>query len=242
MATLLRKLVACLALVVLALFQASQGQNLPKIKTSLQESLRSKEQVSIFVAVKNGGTIPVLRRLESSVAFKSALTHAQRTTQVSHALKAHAETSQKPVLEFIQRNFPEVEIRSFWIVNQIYLKNVTRAVVEALASLDIVSEIQEEQQSHISHFLQESSSATSVEPRNVEDAEWGLQLMRVPEVWEMEGGNKGEGIIIGNIDTGVRGTHELLRSKWVGLENNGWYDPEQKTPNPHDVYNHGKFK
>jgi len=66
-----------------------------------------------------------------------------------------------------------------------------------------------------------------------------LEIMQVPQVWAMDGGNNGAGTIIGNIDTGVRGSHELLRDKWVGLVNNGWFDPENKTSVPHDVYNHG---
>jgi len=230
------------AAVILTLFTGSLRGDLSKINPSLKASLQSKLHVNIFVSLRNGDTIPLLRQLELSPAFKSATTHAQRTTQVAHALKAHAEASQHSVLEFIKTTFPNIHARSFWIINQIYLKNVERTIVESLASLDEVSNIQEEEESHISHFLQESFTDVPAQPREVTVAEWGLAQMRVPEVWNMEGGNQGEGLIIGNIDTGVRGTHELLKSKWVGLENNGWYDPEGLTPNPHDVYNHGKIK
>jgi len=229
-----------LFVVILTLSQLGRSEDLSKIHPWLQKSLQSKSEVNVFISLRHGGTLPVLRQLESSFAFKSATTHSQRTTLVSKALRTHAETSQRPVLEFIRTMFPAVQVRAFWITNQIYLKKVNRDIIYALASLHHVFEIQEEQETHIRHFYEESSTSVVSESRQAEEVEWGLERMRVPDVWAMEGGNRGEGLVVGNIDTGVRGTHQLLTSKWVGLENNGWFDPEGHTPNPHDVYDHGR--
>lgn len=229
-----------LLLVVNLILKHSAGQDWSKIDPTLQSSLASKPLVNVFVTLKNGDTAPVLTELESSFRFQSSQTHGERTTIVANALKSHAKFSQKEVLKFISQKFPEAHVRSFWITNQIYLNGVDRNIVETLSKLYRVVRIYEEEESHIRHFYYESSHLNQdVEARNVQEPEWGLKQMRVPEVWRMDGGNMGEGLIIGNIDTGVRGSHELLSSKWVGLENNGWYDPEGKTAVPHDVYNHG---
>jgi subtilisin family serine protease len=241
--TKLLPLVLLSAVLALAL-----GNGQEKIQPSLKKSLRANLFANVFVAIKDGSTYPVLAKVRSDFAARSvAPTHTERTTAVFTALDEFARTSQKPVLDFMSTNFPSVELKSFWSINQVYLKNVDASIVEALAAQDFVAEITEEEVTHISNVYSgpdgpSTEGFQSPMERGIGGgilAEWSLENMRVPLVWNMEGGNMGEGLIIGNIDTGVRGTHELLRDKWVGLENNGWLDPMNHRPDPHDVYNHG---
>jgi subtilisin family serine protease len=71
--------------------------------------------------------------------------------------------------------------------------------------------------------------------RSVSTAEWGVKKIQAPEVWDA--GYTGQNVIVGNIDMGVRATHEALRSNFIGEY--GWFDPENKTATPYDDTGHG---
>ncbi|MFK3979507.1 S8 family serine peptidase [Micromonospora sp. NPDC050397] len=62
-------------------------------------------------------------------------------------------------------------------------------------------------------------------------AEWGLNNIEAPRVWS-EYGDRGEGIVIANIDTGVQYDHPALVGKYRGNNGDGtfdhnynWFDP-----------------
>ena len=73
---------------------------------------------------------------------------------------------------------------------------------------------------------------------------WGVSKIRADRVWQ-ELGVRGEGIVIGSIDTGVRYTHEALTRQYRGWLGNGrfihhynWFDPNGETT-PFDNNGHG---
>lgn len=64
---------------------------------------------------------------------------------------------------------------------------------------------------------------------------WGLEAIGAPEMWAA--GASGQGSVIAIIDSGVDGTHPLLRRKWRGLSTTpeeGWFDPWGLTAVPVD--------
>jgi len=65
--------------------------------------------------------------------------------------------------------------------------------------------------------------------------EWNLEEIQVPEAWGL--GYSGQGVVVGNIDTGVLHTHSALRGNYVG--EHGWYDPYGETELPNDQNGHG---
>ncbi|RHY84739.1 hypothetical protein DYB26_015559, partial [Aphanomyces astaci] len=75
------------------------------------------------------------------------------------------------------------------------------------------------------------SNSTSVQAAN----EWGLDLIRAPTVWAT--GNRGEGVVVGILDSGAIHTHDDLKTNW--RSNYGWYDPSSKSPTPIDSSGHG---
>jgi len=67
-------------------------------------------------------------------------------------------------------------------------------------------------------------------------------LIRAEEAWGMAGGNAGDGSVVGILDTGVRGTHEILAGNYIGNENHGWYDATNvASTSPVDDNGHGTF-
>jgi subtilisin family serine protease len=75
--------------------------------------------------------------------------------------------------------------------------------------------------------------------------EWNLALIRAPEVWDALGVT-GEGIIIGQSDSGVDGRHPELAGGYRGAadgavpgDDYNWLDPWYDTPSPVDIGGHG---
>ncbi|MBA3534596.1 MAG: S8 family serine peptidase, partial [Ardenticatenales bacterium] len=70
---------------------------------------------------------------------------------------------------------------------------------------------------------------------------WGLEAIGAPRVWE-EFGVTGEGIVIGQSDSGVQWDHPEFRDSYRGQDGNhdyNWYDPWNHTPAPVDNGGHG---
>ncbi|RHY90919.1 hypothetical protein DYB35_013866 [Aphanomyces astaci] len=69
-----------------------------------------------------------------------------------------------------------------------------------------------------------------------DDIAWGVKKIQAPVLWA--NGIEGDGIVVANIDTCVRYTHESLESNW--RREYGWFDPYNKTnQQPDDTDGHG---
>src|SRR5437870_2042273 len=75
-------------------------------------------------------------------------------------------------------------------------------VLHAVASLPEVSEIDAPRVYHI------PETARAV-PSDVRTTEWGLDAIHAPQVWSTFN-DRGEGIVVASIDTGVRYTHQAV--------------------------------
>ena len=71
---------------------------------------------------------------------------------------------------------------------------------------------------------------------------WGLEAIGVPRVWE-ELGVRGEGVVVGQSDSGVDVTHPALadgyRGTEMGTDDYNWLDPWFGKPQPYDINGHG---
>ena len=70
---------------------------------------------------------------------------------------------------------------------------------------------------------------------------WNLEMINVPQVHE-ELGITGEGVIIGQTDSGVDGTHPELKNSYRGQGSSNdynWLDPWNNTVSPTDIGGHG---
>lgn len=70
---------------------------------------------------------------------------------------------------------------------------------------------------------------------------WNITLIGADKVWN-EFGITGQGVIIGQSDSGVDGNHPALRDSYRGLEEGddyNWFDPWDGTSSPNDEGGHG---
>lgn len=127
------------------------------------------------------------------------------------------------------------EYKSFWISNFVYVKGPANIIRDLAARPEVESVIENVPLMLVTPV--DSSLATDSQV----GAEPGLDVIGAHQAWAM--GLTGEGRLVCNFDTGVKGTHPALMNKWRG--NNGgttsacWFDPFTNTIYPDDVNGHG---
>ncbi|MFI6762810.1 S8 family serine peptidase [Micromonospora sp. NPDC050417] len=119
---------------------------------------------------------------------------------------------------------------SYWIANALHVRG-DRALVDAIAARPEVARIEPVKVYPLITPVpsRETSGRTPQDARN--GAEWGLNNIEAPRVWS-EYGDRGEGVVVANIDTGVQHNHPALVGSYRGNLGNGtfdhnynWFDP-----------------
>lgn len=221
-----------LVLAAIAFISSSDAAH-PKLQGSLARNFRTSddEPTDIMVSLKGGNT-RALQQVESH-AFK---TREEKTLATVESLIMTAEEAQRNIFQLL--NEPGVEAprrsaessKSFWITNQVLIKGARADLIEKLTQLDEVESIRPP------ITIQLEPVHVNPMPRtNNQTLEWGIEKIQAEQVWRS--GNKGEGVIVANIDTGVRVSHETLKDNFVG--DFGWFDPYDKTTVPTDGNGHG---
>lgn len=94
---------------------------------------------------------------------------------------------------------------------------------------------------HLRYAPEDSPSLgeESAPPQN--NIGWNIRMIGADKVWN-EFGVQGEGIVIGQSDTGVDGTHPAIAKQYRGYnatDDYNWFDPWNNTISPHDEIGHG---
>lgn len=181
-------------------------------------SKRNTESENLIVTLSNP-IDSVLQPLKKQ-SFPSKAARAQAVTK---ALKDATAKWQAPVLAALKPF--GVETESYWVSNQIFIRNSNPLVKAALLGLGFLKNIAREIIVPVMPIFNPSIGS----PPN--GTEWGVQKIGAEEVWKQ---TKGEGVRVGVIDTGVRASHVALKDNYVGRENNGWFDPILSSPVPTD--------
>lgn len=135
----------------------------------------------------------------------------------------------KPIVDLLS-TVTDITFQTYWITNQIVVKNCPPLIVSALQILPGVLSVTEEVSVVIPPCY---PSATST--NNTSTAGWGQTKIGAPSLWAS--GNSGQNVVVATIDSGVRGTHEALRNNFRG--NYGWYDSVSLATTPYDNNGHG---
>lgn len=197
------------------------------IQSELEKTLAATGSANIIVSMKGGIQRPLNAMKNRPFASRSI-----KINSLVQSLEQHAIESQVGVLQMLNRDFSSFKTISFWASNDLYVEEATAEVVDALASMENVGEIYQEKIITLEPIIEEGNVTTTMG-----GLQWGIKTVKADQVWAT--GNKGEGIIVGTIDTGVRGTHEILKHNYIGAAANGWYDPYEKTSSPNDGNGHG---
>ncbi|RQM29621.1 hypothetical protein B5M09_012105, partial [Aphanomyces astaci] len=214
-----------------------------KIAPSVHRHLESNEDVDVVIEFQGGNQ----RALEAVRLERASFN--DRGSSIAHVrslLESNMETSQRAAVELLSSQ-PEAfttRVESFYINGNMHVYGANRLVLDELAKLDNVAHIRQPVTAQVSPVTFDDddtdvgiaqgcadNNATSTRAAN----EWGVDLIKAPGVWA--NGNRGEGVVVGIIDTGAIHTHDDLKGNWRSTY--GWFDPTDKTPAPMDRSGHG---
>ncbi|MFN2502497.1 MAG: S8 family serine peptidase [Pyrinomonadaceae bacterium] len=135
---------------------------------------------------------------------------------VYRTLTEHAERTQAGLKSFLKAR--RLSYQPFWAANMI-MARVDRAVLESLAERPDVERIDSNRPTSWIEMpgkdAEDPKEQTPILSLNApETIEWGVSNVNAPAVWGL--GATGQGIVIGDLDTGVRWTHNAIKSKYRG--------------------------
>lgn len=153
----------------------------------------------------------------------------KRLQTIVHSLRFHATKSQKRLMETLAK-YPTQHgrITQLWITNTLSVEHATKDLVTALIADPYVQRVSLD----IGEKMTQSSASDYDKPVN---GFWGMDKVNAVKAWKRLG-HRGEGSIVGIIDTGINIKHESFnQSRLVG-----WKDAsEEDDEYPHDDNTHG---
>ena len=195
---------------------ASSEVKYEKIDQKVLQETANGQEASFIINLSDQADV------SSAHAMKN---QAARGNYVFKTLKEHADRTQAPLRSMLaSRN---ISYRSFWVAN-IIVATGDRSLVEDLADRSDVKIIESNAPSK---WIEDAPPAKLDSPGTIE---YGVSNVRAPEVWAT--GNTGQGIVIGNQDTGMRWTHNALKPHYRGWNgsvadhNYNWHDSIHTDP------------
>ncbi|MCS6849101.1 MAG: S8 family serine peptidase [Anaerolineae bacterium] len=177
-------------------------------------------------------------------------TKEAKTRFVAQALLAHAERAQAQLRADLAAR--GLSFFPLWITNQIVVRGVDRPTLRWLGARRDVIHIDLDEQTRgierVTEYRHPTPHSLLPTPNSPGITEWGVRRVNAPQVWAM--GYTGQGIVIANLDTGVRWDHTALKAQYRGWDgasathDYNWFDAAPATGNPPspvpvDVNGHG---
>lgn len=215
----------CAIVFALGVARAQAGYLEPGLESRLQH-LPQGERLTVIVHLAERADF------EKTTKGIVGRNKAERSKRVIEVLQAIARESQRDILSYLENKqaTEEVErIRSFWVFNGL-AASATKEIIYELAARDDVDWISQNRPIPLPELLPGKQIPT------IEVAEWNIQKIRAPEVWDL--GYDGTGIVVGSFDSGVDWNHRDLSTRYRG-GSNSWYDPYGQHSTPFDNNGHG---
>lgn len=118
-----------------------------------------------------------------------------------------------------------VDYTPYWIVNTVLVHDAPAQLAGELARHEAVEYLWANTQVPVPELVEVDVTTTQ------QAVEWGIANIRADEVWS-DLGVRGEGLVVGSIDTGAEWQHPALRDSYRGVQPDGsvvhdyhWFDP-----------------
>jgi len=198
-----------------------------KIDAAVQAQLDSADKATFWVRIKGEADLGAARR---------ATTKDLKAVRVFEAKTGRAASSQAGVRKLLDSH--GADYTPFWIVNAVKVTAGAKLAAE-IATLPEVERIDP-----IRTLTLPKPVPGKAEAR-VNAVEWNIDRVRAPQVWS-ELGNRGEGVVVANIDSGVQFDHPDLAANYRGSLPDGttshdynWFDPARICPSTEPCDNNG---
>jgi serine protease AprX len=183
----------------------------------------------VLAATTGGDRTPIVIMLADQADISMAheiKDQDARGWYVYNTLTQHAARTQVALQEFLKSQ--GATYQSFWAANML-VATADRSLIDKLAARSDVARIDSNLPTRwIEDPVVEKFGVTTGSINAPETAEWGVLNVNAPAVWAL--GFTGQGMVIGNEDTGMRWSHNALKPKyrgWNGVtadHNFNWHD------------------
>uniref|UniRef100_UPI0013B3BA6F S8 family serine peptidase n=1 Tax=Nonomuraea lactucae TaxID=2249762 RepID=UPI0013B3BA6F len=200
-----------------------------KINSAVQAELAEDGKSTFWVRLKGAADLGRARR---------ATTKDDKAELVYEAKTAKAAASQADLRKLLESQ--NADYTPFWIVNAVKVTAGPKLAAE-IAKLPEVDRIEP------IRTVKLPEPGPGKAEAKVNAVEWNIDRVNAPRVWN-ELGNRGEGVVVANIDTGVQFDHPELATAYRGRKpdgsvdhNHNWFDPARVCPTsaPCDNNGHG---
>ncbi|WLD93271.1 carboxypeptidase regulatory-like domain-containing protein [Alkalihalobacillus sp. AL-G] len=211
--------------------KVESSKNPQKVGDDVTKALEKQEKVDVIIRMKER---PTVKEIYPQVKAKSK--RSEKIKIIKSHLEEKTQTSQKGLkqaLKALEQQGKAKKKQSFWIINGLSA-TVSKDALEQLKKRDDIERIS------LDRTLQLPEVTVDENPPKL--PQWGLEKIRAPKVWGQYG-LKGDGVVVGIMDSGVDMTHEALRHNYRGNDGNhqySWIDLSgQGYETPQDGHGHG---
>lgn len=139
-----------------------------------------------------------------------------------------------------------VRVTPFWIVNGLLVEGGDLALARTIALRDDVLRVEGNPRVHGLPAFTRSDSATPEANASGDAVEWGVTMVRAPNVWSTFN-KRGDGIVVATLDTGAEWDHPALLQHYRGWNDAtqtadhsfSWHDAVENSAVPLDDNDHG---
>jgi subtilisin family serine protease len=192
------------------------------------QDLQSKGTTSYWIDFKN--------QPDLTPAF--TMDWRSRGQYVYEQLSKEADQSQRNVRAYLDEG--NISYQSFWIKNSILVLESNLNVVNGLLNFSEISAIRPIKE----YILYAPEQVDSAFDNGINGVGSNISRVKADQAWAL--GYTGEGLVVANIDTGVRYTHQALVNQYRGNLGGGsfdhdynWFDPYNTYLSPADGHGHG---
>jgi subtilisin family serine protease len=201
--------------------QAVSKKSTQKVERQVLDEMSSKGKTTFWVILRD--------KADLSPAF-NIKKDKDRGDFVYKTLKSVADQSQAGLRAFLASS--GVKYFPFWIANTIQVRDAGTALLNQIAARPEVEKIVADRSYPLPPVMPGSGE------KSINTTEWGLDNIQAPQVWSTFN-DRGEGIVVANVDTGFQYDHPALVAKYRGNlgggnfdHNYNWFDPSAVCPDP----------
>ncbi|HOZ38723.1 MAG TPA: S8 family serine peptidase [Anaerolineaceae bacterium] len=208
--------------------KASDPDPTVTVEQAVLDEMQANGSASYWIQFKN--------TVDLSPAY--TMSWSDRGWFVYKTLLNQAEVTQAQVQKYLLGS--KVDYKSYWINNSILVTSSSKSVLNDLLKFDGVESIQARK----SYKLYEPDTSAALLDNGINAVEPNLMHVNADDVWAL--GIDGAGLVVANIDTGVRYSHQALVGQYRGNlggtfdHNYNWFNPDDLGDNvPRDGHGHG---
>ncbi len=159
----------------------------------------------------------------------------ERVSKAYKTLTEHANKSQADLRSFLDK--ANIEYTPYYLENAMEV----RGGIFLKLYLESRPDVERVLYSPRLRYAPEDEPQPGMESAHDGSVIWNIQMIGADKVWD-EFGAQGQGIVVGQADSGVDGNHPALREQYRGRLTGGdynWFDPWDGTTSPNDEGGHG---